>query len=111
MILSAGGAKEQSTKSCRGKCGKDDISRGDSGGGNKIDTCSGNNNCNDNSNGNGDGDGDSSNGDSRDKDHAESIMLSAGGADSIILSASNSESMIISGDAESIILSALSLKP
>jgi hypothetical protein len=59
IILSAGGAKQQSTKSCSRKCGKDGSSRGNSGGGNGFDLGSGNNNCSDDSNGNGDGDGDS----------------------------------------------------
>jgi hypothetical protein len=47
IILSADGAKQQSTKSCSGKCGKDGGGRGDSGDGDRFDVGSGNANCSD----------------------------------------------------------------
>jgi hypothetical protein len=94
-----------------GKFSDNCSGRGDSGGGNKFAAGSGNDNCSDDSNSNGDGDGDSGNGDSSNTDRTESIMLSAGRAESIKLSAGGAESVIFSAQAESIILSALSLKP
>ncbi len=47
IILSAGGAKQKSTKSLSGKCGNDHGGRGNSGGGNGFDVGSGNNDCSD----------------------------------------------------------------
>jgi hypothetical protein len=73
IILSAGGAKQQSTISCSGKCGDNCGIRGNSGGGNGFEVGSSDNDCSDISNGNSDVDSDSS-----DNDRAESIMLSAG---------------------------------
>ncbi len=78
IILSAGGAKQQSTISCSGKCGNDGSSRGNSGGGNGFDVDSGNNNCSDDRNSNSDGDGDSGDGDSCDND----INSNSGGGNS-----------------------------
>ncbi len=82
IILSAGGAKQQSTISCSKKIGNDGGGRGDSSGGNGFNIGSGNNDCSDGSNGDSNVDGDSSN-----NDRAENIMLSEGGTKSIILSA------------------------
>ncbi len=82
IILSAGGAKQQPTISCSGKCGNDGGSRGNSGGGNGFDVGSSNDNCSDDSNDNSNIDGDSSN-----NNHAESIMLSVGSAERTILPA------------------------
>ncbi len=45
IILSAGSAEQQSTKSCSGNYSNDGSSRGDSGGGGRFDVGSGNNNC------------------------------------------------------------------
>jgi hypothetical protein len=87
IIFSVGGPKQQSTKSCSRKCCNDGGSRGNSGSGNGFLVGSGNDDCSDDSNGNSNGDGDRGNGDSSKDDRAESIMLSAGGAESIILSA------------------------
>jgi hypothetical protein len=87
MILSAGSAKQQSAKSCSGKCGDNGGGRGSSGGGKRFDLGSGDNDYSDDSNGNGDVDGDRGNGDSGKDDCAKSIMLSAGGVVIIILSA------------------------
>ncbi len=78
IILSAGGAKQQSTKSCSRKGSEDSGGRGDSGGSNRFDIGSGDDNCSDASNGDGDGDGDSSNGDSGNNDSNSNI----GGGDS-----------------------------
>ncbi len=86
IILSVGGAKEQSTKSCNGNCGDDGGGRGDSGGDDRFDIGSGDD-CSEDSNGDGNVDSDSGDGDSSYDDRAESIMLSAGGVESIILSA------------------------
>jgi hypothetical protein len=61
IILSVGGAKQQSTKSCSGKCGNDGGGRCNSGGG---DGSNCDNDCSDDSTSDGDGDGDSGNGDS-----------------------------------------------
>ncbi len=47
IILSAGGAKQQSTKSSSGKCGNDGGGRGDSGGEVGFDVGSGDNDCSD----------------------------------------------------------------
>jgi hypothetical protein len=80
IILSAGGAKQQSTKSCSGTCGNNGGGRGNSDGGNRFNVCSGNDNCSVDSNSDGDIDGASGNGDSGNNDRAESIMLTAGGA-------------------------------
>jgi hypothetical protein len=66
--LSAGGSKQQSTKSCSRKCGVDGSGRGNSGSGDRFDVGSSNGNCSDYSNGNGDGDGDSGDGDSGNND-------------------------------------------
>jgi hypothetical protein len=77
IILSAGGAKQQSTKSCNGKFGKDGGGRCDSGGSDGFDIGSGDNNCSDDSNGNSNVDGDSGDGDSGNNNPAECIMLSA----------------------------------
>ncbi len=52
IITSAGGAKQQSTKSCRGKCSNNGSGRGNSGSGNKFDVGSGDD-CSDNSSSNG----------------------------------------------------------
>ncbi len=68
-----------------------------------FDGDSDNNDCSEDSNGNnGNVDGDSGNADSGNNNCAESIMLSAGGAENY---------MTLSAYAEIIILSALSLKP
>jgi hypothetical protein len=72
--------KQQSTITCSRKCGDDGGGRGNSGGGNGFDIGSSDNDCSDNSNGHSNVDIDSSN-----KNLAENIMLSAGGAESIIL--------------------------
>jgi hypothetical protein len=48
IILSAGGAKQQPSKSCSGKCGNDGGSTDDSGSGDGFDIISGNNDCSDN---------------------------------------------------------------
>ncbi len=71
IILSAGGAKQQSTISCSGKGGNNGGNRGDSGGSNGFDIGSGDEDCSDDSIGDSIVDGDSSN-----NIHAESIMLS-----------------------------------
>jgi hypothetical protein len=68
IILSAGGTKQQSTKSCSRKCGDDGGGRGNSGGGNEFDVGSGDDNCSDDSNGDGNGDPDSGDGDSSNDD-------------------------------------------
>ncbi len=73
IIRSVGGAKQQSTKKCSGKCGDDGGGRGDSGSGDGFDVGSGDDDCSGDSNGDVDGD-------SGDDDHTESIMLSAGAA-------------------------------
>jgi hypothetical protein len=101
IILSVGGTKQQSTKSCSGKFSNNGGGRGNSGGGKGFDIGSGDANCSDDRNSNGNFEHDSSNVDSGDDDHAKSIMLSAGGAEIITLS---------TGSAESIILSVPSLK-
>jgi hypothetical protein len=82
MMLSAGRARQQSTKSCSRNCGNNGSSRGYIGSGDGFDVGSGNNSCSDNSNSHSNVDGESN-----DDNHAESIMLTAGGAKSIILSA------------------------
>jgi hypothetical protein len=61
IIFSAGDAKQQSTKSCSGKCGDNGGGRGESSSGNGFDVGSGKDDCSEDSNGDGDGDGDSSN--------------------------------------------------
>jgi hypothetical protein len=68
ITLSAGGAKQQSTKSCSRKCGNNGSGVGNSGGGDRFDIGSGKDDCSDNSNGNGDGNGDSGDGYSGDND-------------------------------------------
>jgi hypothetical protein len=64
IILSAGSPKQQSTKSCNGKCSNDGGGRSNSGGSDGFDVGSGDDDCSDNSNGDDNGDGDSSDGDS-----------------------------------------------
>jgi hypothetical protein len=86
IILSAGRAKQQSTKSCNRKCGNNDSSRGDRAGSDGFDVGSNKDDCSDDSNGNGNVDGGNGNGDSGDNNRSENIMLSAGGTESIILS-------------------------
>jgi hypothetical protein len=83
IIISAGGTKQQSTKSCSGKCGDDGGGRGDSDGSDRFDVSSGNDDCIDNSNGKGNVDGDSCHVDSGNNNCGESIMLSANGAEAI----------------------------
>jgi hypothetical protein len=63
LLISAVGAKQQTTKSCSRKYSKDGGGRGDSGGGEGSDVGSGNDDCSGNSNSNGDIDGDNSNDD------------------------------------------------
>ncbi len=70
IILSAGGTKEQSIKSCSGNCGNNGGGRGDSGGGDRFDVGSGGDDCSDDSNNNGNIDGDSGDGDSGNDDCA-----------------------------------------
>ncbi len=82
IILSAGSTKQQSTISCSGKCCKNGSGRGNSDGSRGFDVGSSDYDCSEDSNGNGNVAGNSSN-----EDRTESIMLSAGGAESIILSA------------------------
>jgi hypothetical protein len=88
IILSVqDGTSQQSTKSCSRKCGNNGGGRGGSGGSNRFDIGCGNDDHSDNSNGNSNGgDSDIGNCDSSNNYRAESIMLSASGAESIILS-------------------------
>jgi hypothetical protein len=58
MILSESGTKQQSTKSCSGKCGDNGSGRGNSGSGDRFDVSSSNDDCSDDSNGDGNVDGD-----------------------------------------------------
>ncbi len=81
IILSAGSAKQQSTKSCSGKCGANGSGRGDSGSG---DSTSSNDNCSDDTNGNGNGDGNSGDGDSG-NGNSNSVTLSALSAPELIV--------------------------
>jgi hypothetical protein len=67
IILSADSAKQQSTIFSK-KCSNDHSGRGDSGGGNRFDIGSGDNDCSDNSNCTRDGDSDNGNGDSGNND-------------------------------------------
>jgi hypothetical protein len=58
IILSVGGAKQQSTKSCSRRCGNTGGRRGNSGSGDRFDVGSGDDNWSDDSNSNGNVDGD-----------------------------------------------------
>jgi hypothetical protein len=73
IIISAGSTKQQSTKSCHGKCNNDGGGIGDSGGGNRFDVGSSNDNCSDDSIGDGDGDSDGGNGYSSNDDSNSNI--------------------------------------